>query len=306
MAKRNAPSPVGVPEILGLALILLLIAALVFFIYLQRRSARLAATQPPAVTTTATSTATSTATTAPAAPAPLITENGIVFAGLPRAAVPVTVIRNTAYIVGYSETRKDPLWVTYHVIHTDHPFHLERPKGNFVTDPRTRARTTHEDFTGSGFDRGHMAPNSAIARCFGPDAQNETFLLSNICPQAPALNQKVWEKLEADEQTYAERDGHVWVTDGPIFADTTGAGTTRKLRSGIAVPTAFYKILVEESAGRPRVFSVIMPQTVKGTELPGQYLTSINEIEKETGIQFLPDLPPAQAAALKAKIWPMW
>jgi endonuclease G len=298
MARRKQSSRLGMPEILASALILVLILGVVYVVYLQHERAKTAgpvsATRPAAATETA-----------PAPVPSLIGENGIVFAGLPRATAPVTLLRNTAYIAGYSETRKDPLWVTYHVVHTATPFHLDRPKGNFVTDLRTRARTTHDDFTGSGYDRGHMAPNAAIARCFGAAAQNETFLLSNICPQAPNLNQKVWEHLEVAEQTYADRQGEVFVTDGPIFADQNG-GTTRKLRSGIAVPTAFYKILVEQTAGRPRAFAVIMPQTVKGTEQPGQFLTSIREIEQETGIDFMPDLPPAEAETLESKVWPMW
>lgn len=295
MARRRQPFPLGVPEILAIALILVLILGVVYFVYLQHEREKPApplVSLPPVATTHA-------------IPPSLISENGIVFGGLPRASEPVTILRNTAYLSGYSETRKDPLWVTYHVIHMANPFHLDRPKGNFVTDLRTRARTTHEDFTGSGFDRGHMAPNSAIARCFGATAQNETFLLSNICPQAPSLNQKVWEHLEVAELSYADKQGEVFVTDGPIFADQNG-GATRKLRSGIAVPSAFYKILVEQTAGRPRAFAVIMPQTVKGTELPGQFLTSIREIEKETGIDFMPDLPPADAEALESKVWPIW
>ncbi|HVX86974.1 MAG TPA: DNA/RNA non-specific endonuclease [Phycisphaerae bacterium] len=246
------------------------------------------------------------------APQSLISENGIVFAGLPAAAPdlgPVQILHNSAYISGYSDSRKDPLWVAYHVIHTDHPFHLDRPKGNFLTDLRTSARVTHDDFTGSGFDRGHMAPNSAIAHCFGEEAQHQTFLLSNICPQSSVLNQKVWEALEKEELVYADNPagpGDVFILDGPIFADLNG-GNTRKLPAGIAVPTAFYKILIEAPPNaEPRVFSVIMPQTVKATQLPAQFLTSIAQIEKETHLTFLPNLPPEEQSRLKQKPWPMW
>ncbi len=276
-------------------IILLLLGTLLYFVLVRRQGALSPAAEPPPIA----------ATGAGEVSGPLVTENGIVFGGLPRASAgyPVTVLRNIAYISGYSDARRDPLYVCYHVIATEHPFRLPRPTGNFVTDTRTRARTTHDDFTGSGFDRGHMAPNAAIAHCFGADAQHETFLLSNICPQSPNLNERVWDKLEAREVPYADKSGEVWVTDGPIFADLNG-GAARTLRSGIAVPAAFYKILVERTGGRVRVFSVIMPQSVRGTELPGPFLSSIAEIEKETGLTFLPEV--AEGASLKGKVWPMW
>ena len=244
-------------------------------------------------------------------PADLISDDRIIFAGIPRsirAESAFTVLKNTAYIVGYSESRKDPLWSAYHLIKKDNPFLLERPKGDFMTDIRTTSRVSHHDFTGSGYDRGHMTPNSAIAKCFGHQAQLETFLLSNICPQAPALNQKVWEKLEMEELPYADRFGEIWIIDGPVFADLNG-GTTHTLRTGIAVPTAFYKIILEDHAGpahHPTAFAVIIPQTVKGIELPAQYVTSIENIEHQTALEFFWKLDPQTSTTLKSKINPPW
>jgi endonuclease G len=291
MSKRQAPSD-GPPFAATLAVLVLivLIVFLVYFFWKQQ--------QPPTSPATAPQTATQS----------IISDDRILFGGAPVAHGPnitFTTLKNSAYIVGYSESRKDPLWSAHRVIHMDHPFLLERPKGEFLTDMRTEARVTHHDFTGSGFDRGHMSPNSAIAHCYGAEAQKETFLLSNICPQAPALNQKVWEKLEMATMSYADEYNEVWVVCGPIFADLNG-GATRTLRSGIAVPTSFYKILIEDSSGSPRVFSVIMPQTVKGNELPQQYVTSIREIENETQLEVLTKLDPATREQLESKVWPMW
>ncbi|MCL2647102.1 MAG: DNA/RNA non-specific endonuclease [Phycisphaerales bacterium] len=248
----------------------------------------------------------------------LTSEGRMVFGGLPRAKEGqegrevgnFTVLRNVAYVVGYSEGRKTPLFACYRVIR-EQPFKLDRPKGNFLTDTRTQARVKHQDFTGSGYDRGHMAPNSAIAKCFGEQAQTETFLLTNICPQAPALNQKVWEELEKRELVYAVRFGEVWVMDGPVFADASG-GTTHKLRSGIAVPAAFWKILLEDEGGgkggeeRVHTFAVIMPQTVAGTEKPAQFATAIDNIEKETGLEFLWKLSSGKQRMLKGTISREW
>ena len=219
------------------------------------------------------------------------------------------MLKNQAYIVGYSESRKDPLWSAYRVKKMEHPFVLERPKGEFLTDTRTIAQVKHHDFTGSGYDRGHMTPNNAIAHCYGAEAQRETFLLSNICPQAAALNQKVWEHLENEEFVYADHAGEVWVIDGPIFGDMIG-GQTHTLKAGIAVPEAFYKILIEDrtpgQGNKIRAFAVIMPQSVKGTEHPGQFVTTIRQIEDSTGLEFLWKLDPKIREALETAKSAMW
>jgi len=237
----------------------------------------------------------------------------LLFGGMPRPlpgsgeATAVTVLTNRAYAVGYSESRRNPLWAAYRVFHTDHPYSSTRPS-TFSTDSRTLARVRASDYTASGYDRGHLAPNSAIVHDFGKEAQLETFLLSNICPQTPALNERVWERLEEAERKYADKCEEVWVIDGPIFADLNG-GKTERLASGIAIPTAFYKILIDEEGhkgGAPRIFSVIMPQSVKGTELPQEFLTTVDEIEKETRFDFFPALDEATQAELESKVFKMW
>jgi endonuclease G, mitochondrial len=245
--------------------------------------------------------------------AELASDERLVFGGAPQPMpgagdeVRCTVLKNQGYIVGYSDWRRDPLWVCYRVFHVEQPFDFPRPS-SFASDPRTAARVKDGDFAKSGYQRGHMAPNAAIMRELGRDAQMETFLLSNICPQSPELNERVWERLEAVEKKYADQFEEVWVIDGPIFGDLNG-GATARLASGIAVPTAFFKILIDEEGrrgGKPRVFSVIMPQNVAGTELPQQFLTTISEIQKETHLDFLWKLDAATQAELEATKWKMW
>jgi endonuclease G len=207
------------------------------------------------------------------------------YAGLPKTSnYPVTVLTNTGYLVGYSESRKDPVWVCYRLFRPDSFQAPPRPQG-FLTDYRTTARANSHDYTGSGYDRGHMAPNYAIAVCYGPKAQRETFLMSNILPQRPALNRQIWERLEQTEiKEYAPRYQQIWVIGGPIFKNRN------RLSGGEDIPDACFKIIVRED-GQPSVLAFIMPQSVKGTESVQQYLTSIDEIEKETGLDFFSAMP---------------
>ena len=116
-----------------------------------------------------------------------------IYGGLPNASNyghPVVVLTNAAYLTGYCEARRNPAWVAFSVGSISIGSTAKRPS-RFTTDTRTRS-ATHDDYTGSGFDRGHMAPNYAIGTRYGHGAQRETFLMSNISPQAPDLNRSWW------------------------------------------------------------------------------------------------------------------
>lgn len=212
------------------------------------------------------------------------------FAGMPIATTNyqdrLLVLTNIGYVVGYSEQRHDPKWVCYRLFAVNNLKAPPRPQG-FSVDGRTRSRIASADYTGSKFDRGHCAPNYAIAVCYGAAAQLETFYMSNILPERPSLNRQVWERLEQKEiKEYAQEFQEIWVTTGPVFGTHDG-----HLRHGVDVPEACYKIIVDEENGRVRVLAFIIPQTVTGNEDAARFLTSVDEVEKETGLDFMSDLP---------------
>jgi endonuclease G, mitochondrial len=205
------------------------------------------------------------------------------------------VIQNIGYAVGYDEKRKDPAWVAFCHHRVSSPQHLPRPT-KFTVDERTTSRVASDDYTGTGYDRGHMAPNYAIAICFGQKAQLETFFMSNIVPQRPNLNRKDWRLLEERVVDYARRFGDVWEITGPIFG-----AQPRRLRAGVEIPDAFYKILLDEDRGKPRVLAFVMSQEVVGSEPLEKFLTSVDETEKESGLDFLSDLPDDVETRLEAE-----
>ena len=212
-----------------------------------------------------------------------------IYGGLPNAVGyghPIVVLTNIGYLSGYCEARRNPGWVSFSISSiTVGPSGKRLSK--FLTDTRTMSRVAHQDYSNSGYDRGHMAPNYAIATRYGHEAQRETFLMSNITPQSPDLNRIWWRVLEEKEANdFAVRLERVWVTTGPVFA-----GEGRKLLSGVDVPTAFYRIILDEENGQPRVLAFIAPQTVTGHEPLAQFLTSVREIERQTGLDFYPELP---------------
>ncbi|NCB37681.1 MAG: DNA/RNA non-specific endonuclease [Erysipelotrichia bacterium] len=213
--------------------------------------------------------------------------NNIVFGGPPVTAssTKLIMLKNIAYYCGYSDDRRNPLWVAYRLDATHSGEKLKRPKG-FKMDIRTLSRIEPDVYSKSGYDRGHMAPNSAIATRYGRDAQLETFLMSNIVPQSPELNRKVWQRLEKLEDEYASRYDTIWVITGPVFDEHI-----QQIDKHVEIPDAFYKIIFDEEKGNLRPpMAFLIHQTVTGKEYLDHFLTSIDEIEKLTGLDFIAPL----------------
>jgi endonuclease G len=224
-------------------------------------------------------------------------DSNIVYAGLPKWSTrtgheKITVLTNCAYIVGYSDVRKNPVWVAYHLRKLgsvgEHAANPDR-KDNFRADARTTSKVDDEafDFSHTKCDRGHMAPSYGIGSRYGANAQDETFLMSNMAPQKFTLNRGQWKKLEEIEaDMFANGCEEVWVITGPIFK-----GPRELIRkSGVEIPDAFYKIVIDEENGRPRVLAFTMDQSTTSSRSMDPFLTSVRSIESLTGLNFLSEL----------------
>lgn len=113
--------------------------------------------------------------------------------------VPPAVLRETArigtvqlcnanYAVLASEATKGPLWSAEDL--TEENLEIAdrtRRQGSFLVDTRLPAsmQASLEDYRTSGYDRGHMTPSGDEP---GVQAQQQSFLLSNIVPQTAELN----------------------------------------------------------------------------------------------------------------------
>lgn len=208
----------------------------------------------------------------------------IVYGGIPITKHELTILKNKVYYSAYSEKRRNPLWVAYRLDLCEKRNKLSRPSG-FQTDFRTKAKVDQKTYSKAGYDKGHMCPNSAIASRYGKEAQKETFLMLNICPQKPLLNREVWERLERLEDGYANKFDSIYVITGPIFDEHV-----ELLKKTVEIPDSFFKILVDEEKGKMRVLPFIIPQNVTGKEVLNDYLTSVDDIEKKTGLDFFAPL----------------
>ncbi len=195
-------------------------------------------------------------------------------------------LTNRGYAAGYSETKKNPLWVAYRLFKTEGESYPRLQR--FLVDKRTSSRINHDHYTGSGYDRGHMAPSAGIGRRYGQDAQNETYLMSNITPQLPTLNQETWEAFEKlVSETYAQNFGEVWVVTGSIF----DPDYITEICKGVEIPEAFYKIVVRERDGKPLMLAVVMEQDVTDERVLNTLVKNVDWVEEATGLDFFWQLP---------------
>ena len=212
------------------------------------------------------------------------------------------IFRNNGFILGYSDLRGNPLWVEYALTPVDENMpHLKRPN-HFQTDWRSINRVDHEDYTKSGYDRGHNAPNHAMSMLYGRYGQADSFLMTNVSPQKPKLNQQVWQRLEEMELSFfAKNFGKVWVITGPIFSDNSERMPSSRR---VTIPRAFYKIYVTEETDSKPAFALafVVPQTVSGKEQLSSFITTIDAIEVQTGLDFLADFDDKIEAHLEGVV----
>lgn len=210
----------------------------------------------------------------------------------------VRILANQGFVTGYCDALGNPVWTAYRVRDVSPlPAPPERP-GTFLVDTRTLVKITPEDYTHSGFERGHMAPNYAIATRYGAEAQRQTFLMSNIAPQRRELNAGLWKELEMKIATaYPARFSEVWVLAGPIFDRQP-----RELGRGVAIPGAFYMIVIDEAEAGLRAQAFLLPQELRPDANLSDLRTSIDDIEQRTGLDFLSGLPDEAESVLERRV----
>jgi len=212
-------------------------------------------------------------------------------------------IDRIGHSVGYDEDRGNPAWVAYHLIGMPAYDGGDRP--GFHIDDDTEARISKGDYTNSGYSRGHLAPNHAIATYYGSDAQYEAFEMSNIIPQKQTLNGGAWRALEENingEGRYADTLGEVWVMAGPVYAESMG---TLSDEGKVAIPSHCYMIIVDEDGGSYRAMAFIFPQEPDDDYALSDFLTTIDDIESQTGLDFFSGMP-GEAAIERSQAPSVW
>jgi endonuclease G len=217
------------------------------------------------------------------------------------------------YSLAYNRSRAISNWVAWRL--DGSWLGTTERQDDFRPDPALPAgwyQVLDNDYSGSGFDRGHSVP-SGDRTCSVP-ANSATFLMTNIMPQAANNNQGPWEELETYCRTLVGQGNELYIYTGGAGQGGTGLnGFATTIASGrVTVPSVTWKVIVVLPVGSndadrvyktTRIISVIMPnhQSI-GMNTPWRnFRTNVKAVEALTGLTFFTNVRPQARHMIKQR-----
>jgi endonuclease G len=214
----------------------------------------------------------------------------------------------SGYVVSYNGSRKVPNWVSWE-LNTSYLGSTARQDDFRVDDtfPASEPQASLADYSGSGYDRGHMCPSAD--RTLTVAANQQTFFLTNMVPQAANNNQGPWAAMENDLRAIAQTGKELFIISGGTFS-----ASSNRIGTGVVVPDQTFKVVVVLDAVNQGPTSVTTSTRVIGVMMPNEnnqisrtadwhsFRVSVDAIEAATGDNFLSDVDPAVQAVIEARV----
>jgi endonuclease G len=217
------------------------------------------------------------------------------------------------YAVSYNCYRGTPNWVSWQ-LNTSWLGSAPR-QDDFRADttlPSGCYQVTSSDYTGSGFDRGHMNPSAD--RTNTVTNNSATFLMTNIIPQSPDNNQGPWAVLENYSRDLVNQNQELYIISGSYGTGGTGSnGTKTTIANGnVTVPARTWKVIVVLNSSNSgassvttntRVIAVNMPNTqgIRNADWKN-YRVSVDSIEANTGYNLLSNVSSSVQSTIEARV----
>jgi len=227
--------------------------------------------------------------------------------GYPISVKKEEVIKHIALTLGYSEKHEQAAWVMHMVIPEVEFANVSRTN-DFRPDTLITTGSSIEqdyflkkvlpdgelEYDGFGYDRGHLAPSADFR--WSQKALSESYFYSNMSPQKPEFNRERWAELESWIRTYViDFKRSVFVVTGPVLKD----GLKQQGVNKVSIPEQFYKIILDLDGEDKKAIAFLMPNDYCAYPVSG-YVTSVNEVEKLTGLDFFSLLSDEEEDRLEA------
>ena len=207
------------------------------------------------------------------------------------------IVRHLGYTASYNHMTLCPDWVAWELTAEEAAGTYEQGR-QFSRDPDVAfPKASREDYSNSGWDKGHMAPHADMK--WSRQAMTESDYFTNICPQNKEMNAGAWRKIEEMTRSAARQCGAVYVVCGPVY----DSEEPRHIGPAcVHVPDRFFKALaVSTSEGYRTVAFLVGNDYQVGS--PRSYAVTVDSVESVIGRDLFPSLPEAAEAEYNWNDW---
>jgi endonuclease G len=216
--------------------------------------------------------------------------------GFPQTAGVAPICRQ-AYLVGYDAAARLPKYVTYELTPPNALGCVARTNA-FAADQSVPGGATPDDYAGTGYDKGHMSPDGDLS--WDPQVEYESFLMTNMSPQAGSLNRGIWKLLETSVRGWAVQLNQSYT----VYVGSVYNAQDLKIGRGVVVPHAFYKIVINNQTNEVAgwMFPHVKPYPNLGNDLT-RFRLSVADIQKQGGVIYA--FPTGAKELPPGKEWPV-
>jgi endonuclease G len=211
-----------------------------------------------------------------------------------RTAAPIC---REAYLVAYDAPVKIPAYVAYTLLPQNALGCFPRTNA-FVADQSVPGGARPDDYAGTGYDKGHAAPDGDLS--WSQQVEYESFLMTNMYPQAGSLNRGIWKLLETSVRGWAVQTNQSYT----IFVGAFYGQGDKTIGNGVIVPHGYYKIVINNNT--KQIAGWAFPHTAPYPNL-GNDLTvfrkPVADIMKQAGVQY--KFPVGAIELAPGQEWPV-
>jgi len=199
--------------------------------------------------------------------------------GFPQT-VGIQPICRQAYLVGYDAAAKLPRYVTYELLPQNALGCVARTNA-FAADQSVSNGPRPDDYAGTGYDKGHMSPDGDLS--WDVQVEYESFLMTNMSPQAGSLNRGIWKLLETSVRGWTVQLNQSFT----VYVGGVYTPQNKRIGNGVIVPHGFYKIVINNQTNEIAgwAFPHVAPYPNLGNDLT-KFRLPIAQIETAAGVDF--------------------